>query len=166
MRGGSAPGPSPLLVAGGLLVLAIVLVVAFMAARGGLSLPGPAQSAAALGSPSLLPAASASPLATPTPSPTPVPTPTPTAAPTASPTPAATPSPTPGASLPAAYRGLKPCTDAPDCYLYRVRSGDSMTSIAAKFGITLIALKAANPEISDPSLLHVGDTLRIPLPPG
>ena len=41
-----------------------------------------------------------------------------------------------------------------------------MTSIAAKFGITLTALKAANPAIKDPSLLHVGDTLRIPLPPG
>jgi LysM repeat protein len=41
-----------------------------------------------------------------------------------------------------------------------------MTSIAAKFGITLAALKAANPEIRDPSLLHVGDTLRVPLPPG
>ena len=88
--------PSPLLVAGGLLALVVVLVVAFVAARGGLSLPGPGQSAAAIGSPSQLPA-SASPVATPTPSPTPVPTPTPTAAPTPTPTPPATKSPTPGA---------------------------------------------------------------------
>jgi LysM repeat protein len=46
-----------------------------------------------------------------------------------------------------------------------VKSGDSLTGIAAKFGITLAALKKANPEVTDPSLLHVGDVIRIPLPP-
>jgi LysM repeat protein len=40
-----------------------------------------------------------------------------------------------------------------------------MTGIAARFGITLAALKQANPEITDPSLLHVGDRIRVPLPP-
>jgi LysM repeat protein len=66
--------------------------------------------------------------------------------------------------VPAAYAGLKPCPDAPDCYLYRIHAGDNLTAIAKRFGITLVALKAANPEVKDPSLLHVGDKIRVPLP--
>ena len=45
------------------------------------------------------------------------------AEPDPSPSVAASPSGTPQPSLPPAFVGLKPCTDAPDCYLYRVRSG-------------------------------------------
>jgi spore germination protein YaaH len=60
--------------------------------------------------------------------------------------------------------GLEPCPDRPDCYLYRVRSGDTLTAIAGHFGITLQALRAANPEIAYPSLIRVGDTIRISLP--
>ncbi len=147
--------------------MALVLTVAFVSIRGGLALPAASPSAAGLASPS--PAASApesaapspSPTATPPPSPSPSPTPSPVPTPTVSPTPVPTPSP----SLPAAYQGLKPCPDAPACYLYRVRSGDNLTSIAAKFGITVTALRKANREIADPSLLHVGDRIRVPLPP-
>jgi hypothetical protein len=162
----SGSRPIPLLVAAGVLVAAAVLALAFTSLRGGLSLPGASPSVATVVSPAPSPSASGLPSPTPAPTPTPAvtPSPAPTPTPTPSPTRGATPTPTPSPSLPAAFRGLKPCTDAADCYLYKVRSGDSLTAIAARFGVTLKALKAANPEIKDPSLLHVGDVIRIPLP--
>jgi LysM repeat protein len=61
---------------------------------------------------------------------------------------------------------LKPCPDAQDCYLYRVRSGDNLTRIAQRFGVTASAIRRLNPEITDPSLVHAGDVIRIPLPTG
>jgi hypothetical protein len=147
-----------------ILVVALGLTVAFVSFRGGLALPGASQSPVAVVSPSpsatVLESPSPSVAATPTPSPAPSPTPIVSPTPVVSPTPALTATP----SLPAAYQGLKPCTDRPDCYLYRVRSGDNLSAIADRFGITLAALKAANREITDPSLLHVGDVIRIPLP--
>jgi len=45
---------------------------------------------------------------------------------------------------------------------YTVQSGDTMTSIAAQFGITLAALEAANPQISNPDMLSVGQVLNLP----
>jgi LysM repeat protein len=45
---------------------------------------------------------------------------------------------------------------------YTVKSGDSMASIAQSHGVTLQALLAANPQISDPTRLKVGDTIRLP----
>lgn len=164
-RSGARPSgarPTPLLVAAGVLVAAAVLALAFASLRGGISLPGASPSLAAVASPAHSPSVSVQP--SPTPAPTPTPTVPPTPTPTPSPTRSVAPTPTPSPSLPAAFQGLKPCTDAADCYLYKVRPGDSLTSIAAHFGVTLKALKAANPEIKDPNLLHVGDVIRIPLP--
>ncbi|MBI4771551.1 MAG: LysM peptidoglycan-binding domain-containing protein [Chloroflexi bacterium] len=46
-------------------------------------------------------------------------------------------------------------------YIYRVRPGDTLSEIAARFGLTLEALLAANP-MPDPALLHAGQQLRIP----
>jgi len=171
-RAGSRP--RPIVVASGILVAALIVAFAFTSLRGGLALPSvgasagaeagqsPSRSAGAV-SPAVSPSIEAS--VGPTPSPTPSPTPTPSPSQAASPTPSPSPSPTPAASLPAAYVGLKPCPDAPDCYLYRIHPGDNLTAIAKRFGITVTALKAANPEIKDPSLLHVGDKIRVPLPP-
>ena len=48
---------------------------------------------------------------------------------------------------------------------YTVQQGDIPVSIAAKFGITVEALLAANPGIN-PSGLHIGDVLNIPPKPG
>ena len=165
-RSGARPAgrPTPTVVAAVILVVALGLTVAFVSFRGGLALPGASQSPVAVVSPSpsatVLESPSPSVAATPTPSPAPSPTPIVSPTPVVSPTPALTATP----SLPAAYQGLKPCTDRPDCYLYRVRSGDNLSAIADRFGITLAALKAANREITDPSLLHVGDVIRVPLP--
>ena len=45
---------------------------------------------------------------------------------------------------------------------YIVKSGDSVFSIAKSFGITPDALLAANPEITDPDRIDVGQTIQIP----
>ena len=164
-RSGARPArsrPTPLFVAGGILAVAVVAVLVFTTLRGGISLPSQAPGSA----PASVALTTASPTLSPTTSPSPTPTasltPSPSPTPTASPSPSPTPSPSP--SLPAAYQGLRPCPDSPACYLYRVHAGDSLTAIAIRFGVSLQALKAANPAIKDPSLLHVGDILRIPLP--
>lgn len=45
---------------------------------------------------------------------------------------------------------------------YTVRSGDTLSGIAQKFGVSLQALRDANPQINDPSLIYVGQLLTIP----
>ena len=44
---------------------------------------------------------------------------------------------------------------------YRVRSGDTLSAIAARFGTTVAVLRKLN-DIEDPSLLRVGQLLRLP----
>ncbi len=170
-RAGSRP--RPIVVASGILVAALIVAFAFTSLRGGLALPSVGASAGAGVSPSPLGSTAAvSPVVSPStepsvtvsPSPSPSATPSPSPSGSASPSPTSTPTPSPAASVPPAYAGLKPCPDAPDCYIYRIHPGDNLTAIAKRFGITVIALKAANPEIKDPSLLHVGDKIRVPLP--
>jgi LysM repeat protein len=53
----------------------------------------------------------------------------------------------------------------PTSQSYRIRSGDTLLSIAQRFGLTLGQLMAANPSISDPNRIRVGQVLVIP-PPG
>jgi peptidoglycan DL-endopeptidase CwlS len=47
---------------------------------------------------------------------------------------------------------------------YVVQAGDTLGEIANRFGTTLNALLLANPQISDPSLIYPGQTIRIPGP--
>lgn len=47
---------------------------------------------------------------------------------------------------------------------YTVRSGDTLTGIARRFGVTAAALQSAN-GISNPNLLSIGQVLQIPLSP-
>jgi LysM repeat protein len=68
-------------------------------------------------------------------------TPAPTAKPTAKPTP-------------------KP-TEAAASREYRVKSGDTLSSIAARFRVTVEALVTLN-DIEDPRLIRTGQVLRIP----
>jgi murein DD-endopeptidase MepM/ murein hydrolase activator NlpD len=56
-------------------------------------------------------------------------------------------------------------TPQPDGPIYIVESGDNLTSIANRFGITNNQLLAAN-DIADPNSLKVGDQLIIPGMPG
>ena len=99
------------------------------------------------------------PTATPTPTPaatpsaTPTKSPTPTASPTKSPTPTptATKSPTP---TPTPTATTKPST-------YTVVSGDTLTKIANRFGVTLTALMTAN-KITNANSIQLGQKLVIP----
>ena len=105
------------------------------------------------------------PTSTPSPSPSPSPSPTPTPTSTASPTPAATPEPTPRPTTrPASnrYALLSPCPDRSNCYIYVIRSGDNLYSIANYFGVSLSTVEAWNPWTQNG--LVVGRGLRIPPP--
>jgi spore coat assembly protein SafA len=46
--------------------------------------------------------------------------------------------------------------------VYTVVSGDSLSQIAAEYGVTLIDLINANPQISDPNLIYPGQQIVIP----
>jgi spore coat assembly protein SafA len=52
--------------------------------------------------------------------------------------------------------------DPPAPGTYVVQSGDTMSGIAEKFGVSLSALEAANPQVSDPNLILPGQVLTIP----
>lgn len=100
--------------------------------------PGASASAIIAGSPT--PGATAAP----TPTTTPPPSTTPGPSPAASPTPRTTAKPSPSAGR-----------------TYTVKPGDTLSSIAARFGTTVKALQTLN-GITDPSLIHPGQVLKIP----
>lgn len=52
-----------------------------------------------------------------------------------------------------------------DFFNYKIQPGDSMYSISQKFGIQLSELLEANPQIYNPNMLQIGQTIFIPLPP-
>jgi predicted carbohydrate-binding protein with CBM5 and CBM33 domain len=87
---------------------------------------------------------STTPTSAPTSAPTTRPTTAPTTAPTTRPTTTPTTAPTTGTEW------------------YTVRQGDSLGAIAASRRITLAALIAVNPEISDANLIYVSQRIRIP----
>lgn len=154
------------------LALAFVASMAFVVARGGLELSAAATptprateiAVLATASPSVVPSPTPTPLPTPTPSPTPTPTPSPTPSPsptpTPTPTPTATPKPKPTSSR---YALLKPCPSTPNCWIYTVRSGDNLYSIANYFGVSLQSIYDRNPwTLTTP--LRAGQELRLPPP--
>ena len=160
------------------LAASCLLSVAFAVSNGGLVL-----TAATTASPSggvLAAENTASPTATaaPTPSPSPTPTASPTAtpSPSPSPTPSPTPSPSPTPALTATpkstttpkptsdrYVLLKACPDKSNCWIYVIRSGDNLYSIANYFGVSLSAVRSMNPWTATGGLT-VGRQLRIPTP--
>lgn len=55
-----------------------------------------------------------------------------------------------------------PTTCPPGTFSYTVQPGDSMWSIARKFGVSLDALIAANPQIPNPNLIFPGQIVCVP----
>jgi hypothetical protein len=159
-----------------LLAAAFSASVVFTLARGGMDLPaaaapsaGPSSSAVAVvptGLPSASPSVNVSlaPGATPTerPAPTPVASETPGATPAPSPetTPAASSSPQPSSGR---YALLTACPDKPDCWIYRIRSGDNLFSIARYFGVPLATVRSLNPWTRT-AALKAGRVLILPPP--
>jgi hypothetical protein len=167
---------------GALLVLAasFALSVGFVVANGGMDLVSPpsASPEAAIASAAPAPSGSSSPAVTepsaasaPPASAPPSVEPTPeasvdsaTAAPSLAPTPATTltPSATPVASSDR-YALLEPCGDEPDCWIYTVREGDNLVSIARYFGVPFDVVVERNPW-TETTPLVAGQELRLPPP--
>ena len=122
----------------------------------------PASPSASVAPPSAPPSVDASPLSAP--SPTPAPTVAP-ASPVVSPapTPAPTPKPTkkPTSNR---YALLTPCPGRNRCFIYTVRSGDNLFSIAHYFGVPLATIYAWNPAYANGAHLRKGDQIRMPPP--
>lgn len=170
--------PTSPAVIGAALVLAAALAASFgfLAVRGGFAVPlgsgSPAPVVVAGGptstaSSTIAPPPSAPPSASPSPSPSPSPTPAPTASASATPapTPPLTPTPAPAATPTASsdrYALLTKCPSQPDCWIYVIRSGDNLQSIANWFGVSLDRMLAMNPDLRTP--IHAGDRLRISTP--
>lgn len=77
------------------------------------------------------------------------------ASPTATPTGAPTTSPVASATV-AATAG------PPTPLVYTVKAGDTLSAIAGRFGVTVDALKTANPQIKDINKIGIGDRITIP----
>jgi LysM repeat protein len=86
----------------------------------------------------------------PTPTPTITPTPSPTASATPTPRPTATPTPTPS-----------PTSSASGSKTYTVKSGDTLSGIASRFGTTSRILMDLN-SISNANLIKIGQILKLP----
>jgi hypothetical protein len=153
------------------LVFAITMSAGYVVANGGISFGtkataspqasvpavaevSPSIAAAATGTPTPSPAAVATPTATPTVAPTPSATPAPTATPRPKPTP------TPRSDR---FKLLTACAGTARCWIYRVRSGDNLYSIARYFGVSVDSIYARNPWLRG-THLRAGQQLRLPPP--
>jgi hypothetical protein len=168
--------PISIAVVGSALVLAAALAASFgfLVVRGGFDLriasPGSSQLAvAASAPPAVTPEPTFAPSLSPSPSPFPSPSPSasasasPTPAPSATPSPTArpTPRPTPGPTSDR-FALLTRCPGTSNCWIYTIRSGDNLQSIANWFGVSYDQVRAMNPGLAVP--IHAGERLRIPTP--
>jgi hypothetical protein len=170
------------------LALSAGISVGFVIQRGGIDLPStpPRSGAAAIASSSpapttrtsARPAASSAPTAgapsaavptpgitaPPTESPTVVPTPstTPSDGPSASASPSATPTASGGPSA-SRLAVLKRCPGRTGCYVYTIRAGDNVFSIAHWFGVAQDTVYSWNPTLKRTGI-HPGMQIKIPTP--
>lgn len=149
------------------LVMATSASLAFVLARGGLELAAAVPTRSPVASVDAVAQASVTPAPTPVSTPTPTLTPTPSPSPSPSPTPTATPRPTARPTPRPAptsdrYALLRPCPGTPRCWIYRVRAGDNIYSIANYFGVSQDSIYDRNPFVRNG--LRPGQDLRLPPP--
>jgi len=153
------------------LAASFALSVGFVVANGGMNLPvaptGSPQAVVASVAPSQEASTAATASASVEPSAEPTATAsidsataTPSIAPTPRPTPSEAPSPRPSSDR---YALLEPCPDAPDCWIYTVRGGDNLVSIARYFGVPFDVVTELNPWTKTTQLV-AGQELRLPPP--
>lgn len=153
------------------LVAALAASFGFLAVRGGFDV--------ALGSPdpsrfAVAPTASLAPAPTVIPTPSPLPTPAVTVPPSVAPSPTPPPTPPPPTPAPTPRPTPRPtsdrfavitrCPSTPDCWIYVIRAGDNLRSIANWFGVSYERVLDMNPSITDPATVRPGFRLRIPTP--
>ena len=73
----------------------------------------------------------------------------------------ATPSPNASEVLPSTSTEPTPPPE-PTAEVYIIKSGDTLSKIATSFDLTLDELLAANPQITDPDKIAIGDEITIP----
>jgi LysM repeat protein len=175
----STPPPPParepisrsVIIASLVLVAALAASFGFLAVRGSLTValasptPGSSQiaivpAASVTPPPSVSPTPTPAPSLTPSPSPTASPSSTPTATPAPTRTPTVAPTPRPSSDR---YAVLTACPSTPDCWIYVVRPGDNLVSIAHWFGVSLERIYEMNPWTRTTGL-RAGQQLRIPTP--
>ena len=71
----------------------------------------------------------------------------------------------PAATTPEPPMPYPPPPPCPEGFIYTVQSGDSLYSIAQRYGTTLGAIVAANPQISDPNVIQPGQRVCVPIAP-
>ena len=74
-----------------------------------------------------------------------------------------TPSPSKSSASPSSSESVVP-TPEPDrtFFVYRVKSGDTLNSIAVRYGISYEQIRAANPQITNPDHIIVGQPVYVP----
>jgi LysM repeat protein len=144
-----------------LLVLSAGASLTFVLARGGVALPTPPPTRGPLAGASALPASQASPSASSAvPSRAAEPSATVTLPPGTAPSPAPTAAPSPTSDR---YAVLVACPNMPNCWIYTIRQGDNLVSIANWFGVPLATIYEMNPGLRS-TTLRAGMQIRIPTP--
>jgi hypothetical protein len=167
--------PTATLASIGVLLVSSTIAFAFVVRNGGLTVPiagfaSPSPTAIAVAaetsialataSPALSPSFGPSPM--PSPSPSPEPSPSPSVAP--SPTPKPTPRPTPKPQTTSdRFAVLRRCPDTSNCWIYTIRSGDNLYSVAHWFGVSLDSIYGMNPWLRS-TPIRAGMEIRIATP--
>jgi spore germination protein YaaH len=68
-----------------------------------------------------------------------------------------------GTATESRLRLLRPCPNQSNCWIYTIRSGDNLISIANFFGVPLARIYAMNPGLQG-TTLRIGQRIEIPTP--